>query len=337
MYKKIGLLSSIVVVVAFCFPTYVFAFTPVKTNVENSTIENFYSNFALCPPSERLNRGSQPSPSWRAYRPAEEDTIHYDGDNFDYIGLVFGGTIEGAIRLTPMELGPYNDWNITSILFYHGTGSCTGKLKIYGQGTSSSPGTLISSEPYSASYEGWLTIDLSSPVTINASQDIWVSRTASHAADTFPLGIDAGPAVIGKGDWVYDDGVWIELYLPPYFDFNWNIRAIVTSPVGVEDDTLQVYRVFALSQNYPNPTFGITSISYQLPKEIEISLKLYDVRGKFVKTLVDGTRKPGYHSVTWNTCDNNGKKLKSGIYFYRLSTREEACKYIETKKLILLR
>ena len=296
-------------------------------------ISNFYGKFALYPPSERPIRGSQPK-SLSLLR--DEAIIHYDGDNDDYIGLWFGGTIEGAIRLTPMELGPYNGWNLTSVLFYHGTGSCTGMLKIYGQGTSSWPGTLISSEPYSVSEQGWLTIALSSPVTIDASQDIWVSRAATHAAGYFPLGVDAGPAVDGKGDWLYDDPVWVEMQLFSW-DFNWNIRAIVTSPEEVEEETPMVPREFALRQNCPNPTFGITSISYQLPKESEVSLKLYDVRGRFVKTLVEGTRKPGYHSVTWNTCDNNGKKLKSGIYFYRLSTREEACKYIETKKLMLLR
>ena len=103
--------------------------------------------------------------------------------------------------------------------------------------------------------------------------------------------------------------------------------------IGIEKIAPQIPRIFALSQNYPNPTSGITSISYQLSEKRNVSLKLYDVRGRYVKTLVDGTMEPGFHSVTWNTCDNNGKKLASGIYFYRLKAGE----YVQTKKLIILR
>ena len=147
--------------------------------------------------------------------------------------------------------------------------------------------------------------------------------------------------VIPPGLWYAGDNMWGG-YNPGnrYNDevtndgCNYLIHTVVSylPQVGVEE-TPQTPKVFTLSQNYPNPTSWVTSISYQLPKKSGVSLKLYDVKGRFVKTLADGTMEPGFHSVTWNTCDNNGKKLVSGIYFYRLETNE----YIKTRKLIILR
>ena len=77
--------------------------------------------FTMSPPSERAIRGSQPK---SIYLSRDEAIIHYDGENADSLGLVFGGTIEGAIRLTPTELWPYNGWNLDSVRFYH----CSSKL-----------------------------------------------------------------------------------------------------------------------------------------------------------------------------------------------------------------
>ena len=100
---------------------------------------------------------------------------------------------------------------------------------------------------------------------------------------------------------------------------------------GVEEAAIP--QVFALGQNCPNPAYRNTVISYQLPKKRKLSIKLYDVRGRYVNTLVDGNMEPGFHSATWNTCDNKGKKLASGIYFYKLVAGE----YVVTKKMVILR
>ena len=162
-----------------------------------------------------------------SYRPAEEDTIHYDVETCSW---AFGGTpFEGAIRLTPTELAPYNGWDLISVLFYYYTGGDIGTVKIYGQGTPYSPGRLITSEPFLVSEQSWWRIDLSSPVSIDASQNIWVSVTIPHIPwEEFPLGLDSGPAVDGKGDFYYG-GEWIELQNIG-LDYNWNIRAIVAPP-----------------------------------------------------------------------------------------------------------
>ena len=75
---------------------------------------------------------------------------------------------------------------------------------------------------------------------------------------------------------------------------------------------------FNLLQNYPNPFNPTTSISYQLYKDGKVSLKVFNLMGHEIKTLVNEMKKIGTHNVLWNGEDNLGKKAPSGIYIYRL-------------------
>jgi len=150
----------------------------------------------------------------------------HTGYSNEAIGLTSGGTYEAAMRLTPDELGDYDRWKIASVKWYHHeTGVHSGNIKIYEAGTSTQPGDLITSEAYTVIGDGWKDIPLSEAVTIDAGKDIWVSVEVIHAAGEFPIGIDAGPAVAGKGDWIYYGGSWEELQ--PDLDYNWCIEVKV--------------------------------------------------------------------------------------------------------------
>jgi photosystem II stability/assembly factor-like uncharacterized protein len=85
---------------------------------------------------------------------------------------------------------------------------------------------------------------------------------------------------------------------------------------------------FLLAQNYPNPFNPSTTISYQLQTQSNVTLKVFDVLGREVATLLSGVEQPGYKSVNFDA-----RSLSSGIYYYRL----QAGNYIETKKLLLIR
>jgi hypothetical protein len=85
---------------------------------------------------------------------------------------------------------------------------------------------------------------------------------------------------------------------------------------------------FSLSQNYPNPFNPNTKISYTLPLDSKVSLKVFDVLGNLVETLIDERKEAGYYEVNFNA-----KSLSSGVYFYSLSTDT----FSQTKKMILMK
>jgi hypothetical protein len=85
---------------------------------------------------------------------------------------------------------------------------------------------------------------------------------------------------------------------------------------------------FELTQNYPNPFNPSTTIRYSLPKSGMVSLKIYDILGKEVKTLLNENKEAGYHQITFDAGN-----LASGIYFYTL----KAGNFVSTKKLTLMK
>jgi hypothetical protein len=89
----------------------------------------------------------------------------------------------------------------------------------------------------------------------------------------------------------------------------------------------------ALFQNYPNPFNQMTKIEFTVPKSGFVSLNIYDILGRKVRTLVSEHLSSGYKSVLWDGRNNAGKEVSSGIYFYQLRTGD----YSETKKLVLLK
>jgi hypothetical protein len=90
---------------------------------------------------------------------------------------------------------------------------------------------------------------------------------------------------------------------------------------------------YALSQNYPNPFNPATNIEVQLPENGWTVLKVYDVLGRGVKTLVNRELAAGTHILTWDGTDDEAKIVPSGVYIYRLTTS----KFISVKKMVVLR
>jgi len=119
----------------------------------------------------------------------------------------------------------------------------------------------------------------------------------------------------------------------PLFYVAWDYDA--ESPTAIEDDpgTGIVIRTTNLRENYPNPFNPSTTLTFELPKQMDVELVIYDVLGRKVNTLVKGMQRAGVHQVIWNGADNYGRAVSSGVYFYRLTTEN----YSKTLKMVLMR
>lgn len=93
---------------------------------------------------------------------------------------------------------------------------------------------------------------------------------------------------------------------------------------------------FILLQNSPNPFNPHTNIGYSLPESsgnTHVSLKVFDLRNKLIRTLVDGVKPPGSYTVFWEGTDEQDRPVANGVYLYRM----QAGKFTQTRKMVLLR
>ncbi len=117
-----------------------------------------------------------------------------------------------------------------------------------------------------------------------------------------------------------------------YQSNNWDVYVSKRVFVGIEEFLSHFSAGFQVSQFHPNPFSEVTTISYQLPVATGVSLKIYDITGRLVKTLADRFQKPGCHKARWNGRGEHHRKLTAGIYFCVIETSKNKA----TRKLYLV-
>ncbi|MDI6809228.1 MAG: T9SS type A sorting domain-containing protein [Candidatus Eisenbacteria bacterium] len=150
------------------------------------------------------------------------------------------------------------------------------------------------------------------------SVDHGLSWTAQGTSETQSWTMD-GSTIIERVD-VHDsitgEDATASFYVYPYV-------------IGIKEEaSLSIPKTYRLGQNYPNPFNPRTEIRFELPKQSNVSLVVYDVLGKEVARLVDGPMNAGYHHVSWNA-----DRLSSGVYILKL--RADA--FVDVKRLVLLK
>jgi C1A family cysteine protease len=119
---------------------------------------------------------------------------------------------------------------------------------------------------------------------------------------------------------------------PLCFNFS-NYFTVTVLPLGVEEDDQPLPAQFALLQNYPNPFNPSTSVGFDLPRSAFVTLEVFNSLGQKVKTLLTAVATAGHHVVTWDATDDEGSRVPSGIYLYRI----QAGSFVEIRKMMLLK
>jgi hypothetical protein len=115
------------------------------------------------------------------------------------------------------------------------------------------------------------------------------------------------------------------------YELSWN--GFVEEIIGVELPPRAIPACYRAYQSYPNPFNPLCTIRFELPEASRVTLRVFDVSGATVRTIVDGWRESGVYRVTWDGTGNDGRELPSGVYFYTL----KADKFEATYKMVLLK
>jgi hypothetical protein len=138
------------------------------------------------------------------------------------------------------------------------------------------------------------------------------------------------PAVTGKNS---ESLALISTFMPdsPYAAYRLTLHELGSGDTGVSDGVTDSGALLAGA--FPNPSHGEATIRLSLPSTAEVSLSIYDVSGRLVRTLSDGPMPAGERDIVWNGRDDAGREVAAGLYFVRVETEN----HTETGKLALLR
>jgi len=108
---------------------------------------------------------------------------------------------------------------------------------------------------------------------------------------------------------------------------------------ALENPALEIYnnaqipKEYILNQNYPNPFNPVTTLRYDLPEQSDVTITIYNMLGRKVKTLVNPTQDAGFKSMIWDATNDYGKPVSAGVYLYQIQAGE----FVQTKKMVLLK
>lgn len=195
------------------------------------------------------------------------------------------------------------------------------------------PGTEY---PYQTPYPNWVKVDLRS-YNLTADKSfvvefpIGAAYPASNRVMCTYYASDASYHSFSyqsaNSRWVYYSVSGKDGYI-----FLFLIRAYVSSIGSDIEGPIEILpSAYSLEQNYPNPFNPETIISYSIPKQSRVQIKIYDVTGKEIRTLIDEERSAGKYNILWDSRNNLGERVSSGIYIYKIIANN----FVQSKKMVL--
>ena len=246
-----------------------------------------------------------------------------------------GATLWGLASLTATE-----DTYLHRVEFFTTDVTTDVDVYVYQNFNGSTASTLLASR-YDQSFAepGYHYVQLDDPLALSAGQTVHIAVKFGNQSYTYPLACDAdGPVDSGKS-YVSTNGTsWTSL---AGYNVDTTIRARVSTDttLSVEDpghnpppaDPLPLD--LRLEAAYPNPFNPSTTIEYSLHQPGQVDLRVYDLKGSVVRTLVSEHRDAGEYTVTWDGRNDQGSLVSSGVYFCRADSGQRA----GSLKLVLLK
>ena len=191
--------------------------------------------------------------------------------------------------------------------------------------------TTVWSGYYTVTGQGWQYITLTNPfiyytgynllIEICFNNSSWTANSTVYASNA-PGMTFHNHADLPTGNGCTDITTGSVMSLRP------NICLVTTVLLNENTPSFKLPISYNLHQNYPNPFNPVTRIEYEIPAKSFVNLKIFDILGREISTLVNKEQNGGTYEV-----DFNGSGLASGVYFYRLTTE----KFTDTKKMVLIR
>ncbi|KAF0151614.1 MAG: FG-GAP repeat protein [Ignavibacteria bacterium] len=194
--------------------------------------------------------------------------------------------------------------------------------------------------PYETPYKNWVKVDLRNS-NIDASKAFCVQLpigaaypAANRVLSTYYPSTSAYYSFSYKSNESPPRWLYYSVSGRDGFIFLFLIRAYISYGTSDISEPIEILpSAFTLDQNYPNPFNPSTVISYTLPKQSRVQIKIYDVIGNEVRSLIDEDKNAGKYNILWDSRNNTGSRVTSGVYFYKIF----ADGFTETKKMVLLK
>ncbi len=190
--------------------------------------------------------------------------------------------------------------------------------------------------PYQAPYQNWVKVDLRS-YNLTADKSFVVEfpiGAAYPASNRVMCTYYASEASYHSFSYQSANSRWVYYSVNGRdgFIFLFLIRAYVSSPgTDIEGPIEILPSTYSIEQNYPNPFNPETIISYSLPKQSRVQIKIYDITGKEIRTLIDEERTAGKYNILWDSRNDSGERVSSGIYIYKIIAND----FVKSKKMVL--
>ncbi len=192
--------------------------------------------------------------------------------------------------------------------------------------------TTVYDSSYAVPGTGWQYVNLQTPFYWNGNDNLLIEicfNNSSYTSNTTVNGTPASGVVAhNHSDLTSGDGCTAITTVGTSYTARPNIALMINLITNEEKNITSVPDKYSLAQNYPNPFNPVTSIKYQIPKNTFVTIKIYDILGKEVRTLVNEVKSAGNYSIMFDA-----SSLSSGVYFYKISAGE----FSDVKRMVLIK